>query len=760
MSSNEKQTNPVETSTLPRAEPPVVQPTALETITATNHGKQNMECRCSGICDFLCRKRTIDDEPSIAGGLDNNHKRHVYKLKKNLIEIEQHLGLLEKFQGSSSRRIELRDHLKKLDEIINENKEQEAGHAGTKTPAWIPKISKEIMKFRQQISSTDRLYEKLSLSADLQSSTRSKGGSGVHELGNVHQSASFSSTSFYNEIADIFRGLDERKQFFLSCFTVFPENAVVKRRIFVYWGLGEDKLAPVTNGKNAGEASSDASVTEDKPEKIVDRILEEFLEKGLIEAFTKKRKQRKHVKSYKMHPLVRSAVIQISKQARFFDYAEKGNVLYWRHWAYIEPMGKRELVENVLLPQCGRLCLLQAEEHEQFLETKPLTAEGLSPLPQISDDYLEKIVTLFNVNEPFPDLELAWLSKLRDKSNGGQLNKEPSAEDWLSKMKNAQVICLGSWPGSAKPHIEVESIEFLKGLMSRKNLRFLSLQGISGITELPDSVSKDSNLVILDLKECHNLEVLPEEIIKLKKLRYLDLSNCYLLAHMPQGLGALSELQVLKGFVIGNSQRKSSGTLDDLKGLRKLRKLTINASSEEFPTPDDLCALNELGEKGVLRKLTIAWWGAKLADQEGNGAKREDQNGREGNCWKRLIPDSKQQKSKTRNDQQVGKLPMKLRKLDLQCFPMSKAKWLTPNSLPHLKKLYIRGGNLATLEDLDKKNWLEVKTLRLKYLGDLKMTWIKMQESFPKLKYLEKVKCPGITLCPCDEHGVWMTDES
>ncbi|XP_075640256.1 disease resistance RPP13-like protein 4 [Castanea sativa] len=325
-------------------------------------------------------------------------------------------------------------------------------------------------------------------------------------------------------------------------------------------------------------------------------------------------------------------------------------------------------------------------------------------------------------------------------------------------MKNAQVICLGSWPGSAKPHIEVESIEFLKGLTSSKNLRFLSLQGISRITELPDSVSKHSNLVILDLKECHNLEMLPEEIIKLKKLRYLDLSDCYLLAHMPQGLGALSELQVLKGFVIGNSQRKSSGTLDDLKGLRKLRKLTINASSEEFPTPDDLCALNELGEKGVLRKLTIAW-GAKLADQEGNGAKREDQNGREGNCWKR-IPCSKQQKSKTRNDQQVGKLPMKLRKLDLQCFPMSKAKWLTPNSLPHLKKLYIRGGNLATLEDLDKKNWLEVKTLRLKYLGDLKMTWIKMQESFPKLKYLEKVKCPGITLCPCDEHGVWMTDES
>ena len=671
-------------------------------------------------------------------------------------------SILENLKESGKLKV-LQNHLQTLKDIVESETKKPTVGTGTKTPVWIPKISKEIMKFKQQISSTDRLNEKLSLSADLLSSTGSKGGSGVQELGNVHQSANFISSSFYEEIQLIFDGLCTTRKFLLSCFTVFPENAVVKRRIFVYWGLGEDKLySPVTSRKSAGDASSDASVTEDKnkntPEEIVDRILEEFQEKGLIEAITKKRKQREDVKSYKMHPLVRSAVIQISKLAGFFDYDNKGNVLPHRDWASSDdPPGKQKVVENVLFPQCNRMCLLKAEEHEQFLERKPSEpTEEMSKPTQISDTYLENVVTLFNVNEPFPDLELEWLTKLKNKNknNVGQLNKEPSAEDWLSKMKNAQVVCLGSWPGSAKPHIEVESIEFLKGLTSSK-LRFLSLQGISRITELPDSIGKHGNLVILDLKECHNLEMLPEEIIKLKKLRYLDLSECYLLARMPKGLGALSELQVLKGFVISNPQRKSSGSLDDLKRLRKLRKLTINANSEKFPTPDDLGALHELGEEGVLRKLTIAW-GAELADQEGNGAKREDQNGREGSCWKRLIPDTKQQKSKTWNDS----LPGKLEKLDLQCFPLSKAKWLTPNSLPNLEKLYIRGGNLAALEDLDKKTWSEVKTLRLKYLHDLKMTWIKMQESFPKLKYLEKVKCPGITLCPCDEHGVWMTDES
>ena len=49
--------------------------------------------------------------------------------------------------------------------------------------------------------------------------------------------------------------------------------------------------------------------------------------------------------------------------------------------------------------------------------------------------------------------------------------KEPRAVDWLSNMKDAQVICLGSWPGSTKSHIEIESIEFLKGLANSKDLR-------------------------------------------------------------------------------------------------------------------------------------------------------------------------------------------------------------------------------------------------------------------------------------------------
>ncbi|XP_050264170.1 disease resistance RPP13-like protein 4 [Quercus robur] len=456
------------------------------------------------------------------------------------------------------------------------------------------------------------------------------------------------------------------------------------------------------------------------PEKIVDGILKEFQEKGLIEPAIKKR--RLHVKSYKMHPLVRSAVTVLSQEAgNLFDYDDKGNVLPQKYWTseLLDPREEPVVKVNVSFPRCKRMCLLKVQEEDQelkqkqkqFLEKKPsIPKESQSTSSSNSEGTdLEKIVTLFNVNEPFPDLELAWLMKKKDKN--AEPIKEPSAKDWLSKMKHAKVVCLGSWPGSVKPHIEVESIEFLEGLKNSTGLRFLSLQGVSNITELPEFIGNHSSLVILDLKECHNLEVLSKEIGKLTNLRYLDLSDCYLLARLPKELSA-----------------------------HKLRKLSINANSNDFPKDEDLTALQNIG---VLRKLTIVWR-ATLADKQG-----EAQNRGNASCWQIFKSATKQHNPKT----VTKKLPEQLEKLDLQCFPNSTATWLTPESLPKLEKLYIRGGNLATLGE---SKWSKVKALRLKYLNELKTTWIKLQESFPKLEYLEKVKCPGIRLCPCDQHGVWM----
>ena len=296
------------------------------------------------------------------------------------------------------------------------------------------------MKFKQHISATDRLSKKLRLSAaHLQQSKASNGHSKEHELVNIHQNQSFRNSSFYNEIAEIFKGLDKIEQFVLSCFTVFPENAVVNRRIFVYLGVGEgilDKLG------------------ENMPEKMVDKILEEFQEKALIEPAIQKRKLQ--VKSYKTHPLVRSAMAVLSQEHGsqrdgaqnaiiLFDYDSNGNVLSQRDWT--SGLDSNEnMVVDVAFRRSKRLCLQKVNEQNQLLNRIEK-----SPCPILAAD-LERLVTIFNVSEPFPDLELAYLVKMKDLVNKRNKNalemKEPRAVDWLSNMKDARVICLGSWPGS------------------------------------------------------------------------------------------------------------------------------------------------------------------------------------------------------------------------------------------------------------------------------------------------------------------------
>ncbi|GMY29959.1 rac guanine nucleotide exchange factor JJ-like [Fagus crenata] len=765
-SSNEIQPNPKEISSLQETETPASEAkTPLETPNTTPNNINNSSSQTK---EGKPRSNSeVKDSSNRGSDSRTIHFQRVQKSQNNLDQIKVFFSELKKV-SEFVRLDQLQIQLQRLQKMLD-NEKGKVPMPSSKTAGRLPEIHKEIMKFKQQISSLQKLSKKLSQSADLKTSNGSNGHSAVDGLVNVHNTDSFISSSFYNEIDGIFDSLDDRDKFLLSCFAVLPENAVVHRRLLTYWGVGEGVLV----------VSVDTTDEKNMPEKIVEQILKEFEEKGLIEPVLKKRKLK--VKSYKMYPLVRSAMIMLSERSKLFAYDSKGNV-----------------VANP--SKSNRACLLKKEEESSSEQEQQFQKANSF---QYSD--LEKLNTLFNVNEPFPDLELALLTKRKDSNtpkkkdpnaaqtngsnstktkdqnaakmkdpNAAQTNgsnstktkdqnaakmKDPNAVEWLSKMKNAKVVSLGSWPGSAESHVEVENIDFLKALANMKELKFLSLQGIFRITELPSSIGMLSNLLILDLKECHNLEELSEEITKLTNLRYLDLSECYLLAHMPKGLSELSQLQVLKGFVISTSTDENKmGTISDLKGLQKLRKLTINVNSDKFPRQDDLKALKELGEKGVLRKLTIAW-----SVEKNNRSKTKMPEVIEPEdvidklpkqlkmlylqCFPTKMP------KVIKPEDEIDKLPNQLEKLDLECFPNHLSTWLTPKDLPHLEKLYIRGGDLATL---DKGKWLKVKSLRLKFLRELKMTWIELKDTFPDLVCLEKVNCPRISLCPCDENGVWM----
>ncbi|KAI8562270.1 hypothetical protein RHMOL_Rhmol03G0022100 [Rhododendron molle] len=306
----------------------------------------------------------------------------------------------------------------------------------------------------------------------------------------------------------------------------------------------------------------------------------------------------------------------------------------------------------------------------------------------------------------------------------------------FENMKFIRSLYLGRWQSSAMHHIELADPKILHGLKNLFWLEFLSLRGISMITELPTAILELKLLKILDLRACHNLEVIPENIGLLKRLTHLDMSECYFLEHMPKSLAQLSRLEVLKGFFIGDFNNKQPCTLSDLSTLPKLRKLNIYISVKDFHR---LWDLDDLKFFEVLQKLTISWGGCSL---QGESRKQ-----------------SQEKASMAQLSQSPLTLPPKLQKLDLQCFPSEGlSDWLRPAGIKGLKKLYIRGGQLYDLGQSRKhqgEHW-NVEILRLKYMSKLEIDWSELRILFPKLIYLHQVECPKLTNFPCDKSGVWM----
>ena len=254
----------------------------------------------------------------------------------------------------------------------------------------------------------------------------------------------------------------------------------------------------------------------------------------------------------------------------------------------------------------------------------------------------------------------------------------------MAKMKNLKVLQLGRWlHASPKHHIEVNSEEFLKELRDQKDLAYLSLRGISRISELPDCVFQLQILETLDLKACHNLETLPVDIASMRNLKHLNLSQCYLLDRMPNGIEKLSKLEVLKGFVIG-SPDKTPCKISDLVHLSKLKQLSIRIGSGAMIQDIEFEKLREFSE---LEKLKISWgvFGTRFCKMEVS-------------------------------------LPPKLKRLHLEGFPgQDMPEWLKPDKIiTSLRELYITGGKL---QSMDIQGYAHVscslQIIRLKYLEHL-----------------------------------------
>ena len=402
---------------------------------------------------------------------------------------------------------------------------------------------------------------------------------------------------------------------------------------------------------------------------------DKLIARDMIEAVHVKRSC--SVSECKLHPWIRRMLITVARKAQFFEFDSEGNAT----WDF---------------SGTHRACLV--EEYKQEIEISPVKNQPNT----------DGLLTIFNVNERYLQFDKSWFLDLR----------------------KIAVLQLGRWHNLYRHHIEVDSTEFLEGLQLSKQIKYLCLRGISRITALPASIGELSNLMILDLHACHNLERLTESITSLQMLTHLDVSECYLLEGMPRGIGLLTELQVLKGFVIGGSTSNYNCRVAELVRLEKLNKLSVYIGSKVAVTGDEL---NELENIKGLRSLTITWAVSVLS-------KGKDQQASVATAMLTSLS-----------------LPPNLKKLDLRCFPGKKIpSWLSPSKLLGLKKLYFTGGMLNTFGDGSTSEMWKVEILRLKFLDDLEVEWTQLHEAFPNLTFLEVFRCSKLESFPCDKDGVWM----
>ncbi|KAM3205641.1 disease resistance RPP13-like protein 4 [Capsicum annuum] len=626
--------------------------------------------------------------------------------EENITDLEVKAKKLYKLMDDDLQFIE--EACKNLERYKAEVERQQKRAKDSLKSQAISKVEKVVMRLKTEIPSKVKVRYSVPADRDekkkenLPNHEKNEHLAGVHSF---YKKDLFKNNAIFKEFEETFHLLDLQHKQCLLCFALFPQDATIKKRLLMYWWIGEGFIRSDEN------AESDA-----------EKVLKELTSKNIIQPVYDKCPFKKKAHSYKLQPLAHTAVTMLAEREKFIDFDEQGN-----------PVREHSSsLRSCLVPRKDNKLENEAESsHGKNYNSNSRTTSTSSSRSGKSKPMAHVV---FNLNDAFLQLK----------------------REWFTEMKHVNILYLGRWESTSEKHIEVEEPKDLEGLANLKYVKFLSLQGISGITGIPESISKLWNLSVLDLRACHSLEVIPQGIGSLHNLTHLDLLECYLLSGMPKGLRELTNLVVLKGFEVQASKEKSlSCTLEDLLAMTKLRKLSIHAEIKDFPRCSDLDVLAKFKQ---LRILTIEWGGNLFRNPDSGTVSTVPKPGMRGIT--RTMTRTFTQRKVDEDVSPPSGIPLKLEKLDLKCYPRRSAStWLKPENLKELNRLYIRGGELRDLGQFDFEKvptpWNNVKTLRLKYLTEMEMDWTEFRELFPEVKYLEKVKCPKLTMFPCNAHGVW-----
>uniref|UniRef100_A0A0D9XI14 Disease resistance R13L4/SHOC-2-like LRR domain-containing protein n=1 Tax=Leersia perrieri TaxID=77586 RepID=A0A0D9XI14_9ORYZ len=437
--------------------------------------------------------------------------------------------------------------------------------------------------------------------------------------------------------------LDEKLRMCIGCLGAFPDGEAVKKRLLLHWWIGEGLVESIDAAKSC---------------------FQELLSRGLLLP-AHCREYCRQVHYCRVNPSIRQQVVDAARSDGFLEFDDEGS-------------------SNPML-STRRLCL---RDNERCREAVGVRRSGTDTSGRRrwrwrrrrNDDDNGKFVTIYNINQQYVGLEsINWSA---------------------TTVRSLEILQIGRWRTTVEPHhVELAGGDdiLLRRVFMCKNLKYLSLRGVSFVEALPESISNLCQLVVLDLRACYNLETLPSSIGSLQRLEYLDVSEC-LLDDMPEELRGLSNLE----------------------NMPRLRKLKLCTGRHSTVAGDD--ELRHLVQFNNLRSLAIVWGINGVAS--------------------------------------MISLPTSLEKLDLQRTPMEDLlQFIKPSTSSSVKKLYIRGGRLRTVAS-DAVRWTNIEILRVGYLKNLLCEWCDLESSFPNVMVVENWECDKLSSWPCNHHGVWKKGET
>ncbi|KAJ8459089.1 hypothetical protein OPV22_032015 [Ensete ventricosum] len=342
----------------------------------------------------------------------------------------------------------------------------------------------------------------------------------------------FESSAISNLLVS-YENLDLQLKLCLLCFSVFPENALLKKRLMIYWWIGEGLVTP-RKGKTAEEMGEDC--------------LRKLIMNGMVEPVLRKRSSA--VEYCKLHPWTRRMLISVARRNQFFDFDSDG-------------------VPRSDFSVSRHACLVTARGGD----SQQTPSRGQSNASEL-------LIALFNVDDQYLRLDKSWFSEMR-KIKVLQLGRwqrqakyhiEVESTEFLEGLKGFKHLSYLSFQGISR------ITELPASIGKASNLRILDLRACHNLEKLTSGITNLTKLTHLDVSECHLLEFIPKGISSLSELQVLkgfvvgDSRSKH-----PCRLNELAKLEKLRklSMIIGNKVTVTEDELGDLKSCRALRSLTI-----------------------------------------------------------------------------------------------------------------------------------------------------------------------------------------